>query len=1101
MPDTNAAAAGLKGTRSPFRFGAWLVDPSTNSIEGVPGKRQMEPRTMDVLLALCNARGTVVSAEELLQQCWGNIVNSDSSLHKNVAQLRRLLGDDAKSPEYIETIRMRGYRAIAPVDFASVGTRNWQAGSPFRGLMAFDEAHAEVFFGRDEAIRNLVETVTEQARHGFALTMVLGPSGVGKTSLIQAGLLPALSGIAPGGELALLAATAFDLVELGEQTLFTGLAGALLDLQWGEACAFPGENAISLGMRLQQSCDSVIAAMEAALDAHLPVRNGLRFAIFIDRFEAFFNEGRIAEPERRAFLQVLEHFARSRAVLLVIACRNDFYPSIAKYPLLTEGKRHGGHFDLDVPGFSDIAQIIRRPAAAAKLTFGIDPVTNASLDDVLCEGATNSPDALPLLQYCLQELYRLRTEQGVLSFEAFHELGDLEGAIGQRAEQVVLELNDAQRAAIPHIMSLLIVLSLDGDTATSQRASWSALRGSAAHEAVQALVEARLFVSDLADGNPVFGIAHDAILRRWPRMTDWIAAHRVALRTRSRLAQQAMRWRDEGRPADLLLPHGKLLDEACELQHAGVLTLSENEAELIRTSRQRARQRERLRMLALSAIVALAILAIGLGLSAIAAKRSAEMRRNEAESLMDFMLGDFAEKLRPLGRLDLLESVSGKAMQYLRGSGDEELSANALTLRAKGLQVIGEAARSRGDSKVAIDALNQANAILTRQHEAAPRDIQVLKSLGANAYWVGQMHKDHNDWEAAGAAWRDYLAYSDMLHQIEPDNTEWLVEQSYAHNNLGSLAFQRGKPEQAAPEFMQSIELKQRALAIKPDAHTIAAELATSYSWLASAKESLGALQAARQLYEQEMQLISDLRVRFPNESMWVHRHALALQHRAKLDLALGMDATALRGYREAERLYAQVIEQDPDNRAWQAELASLEIERLRIMARQSPAPDVLPGMREAHQRLQAMLSFDPRNAAWKLREGDAHARMAAALLAIGKVQAAAEEVKQAVASLEPLHANNPSNLSSKLALIDSLQLQLLIEQHLNNSAASAAGCKRIHSLIEGEGATSQNYQILDPWVRVNSCLQNQDEFLKGVQRLKQIGYRDSSYLQFISNH
>jgi len=1055
---------------------------------------------MDVLLALCNARGAVVSAEELLQQCWGNIVNSDSSLHKNVAQLRRLLGDDAKSPDYIETIRMRGYRAIAPVDFASVGTKSWQAGSPFRGLMAFDEAHAEVFFGRDEAIRNLVDTVNEQARHGFALTMVLGPSGVGKTSLIQAGLLPALSSAAPGRELALLAATAFDLVELGEQTLLTGLAGALLDLQWGEDCAFPGENAISLGIRLQQSCESVIGVMEQALDAQLPARKGLRFAIFIDRFEAFFNEGRITEPERRAFLQVVEHFARSRAVLLVIACRNDFYPSIAKYPLLTEGKRHGGHFDLDVPGFSDFAQIIRRPAAAANLSFGIDPVTNAALDDVLCEGATNSPDALPLLQYCLQELYRLRTEQGVLSFEAFHQLGDLEGAIGQRAEQVVLDLNEAQRAAIPHIMSLLIVLSLDGDTATSQRAPWSALRGSAAHEAVRALVEARLFVSDLADGNPVFGIAHDAILRRWPRMTDWIAAHRVALRIRSRLAQQAMRWRDEGRPADLLLPHGKLLDEACELQHAGVLSLSENEAELIRTSRQRARQRERRRMLALSAIVALAILATGLGLSAMGAKRSAEMRRNEAESLMDFMLGDFADKLRPLGRLDLLESISGKAMQYLRGSDDEELSANALTLRAKGLQVIGEVARSRGDSKVAIDALNQANAILTRQHQAAPKDIQVLKSLGANAYWVGQMHKDHNDWEAAGAAWRDYLAYSDMLNSLEPENTEWLIEQSYAHNNLGSLAFQRGMPEQAVPEFKHSIELKQRVLGNKPDDRSIKSDLASSYSWLASAREAMGEFPEAQKLYAQEMQLISQLREHFPDEPMWARRHALALQHRATLSVALGQDASALRDYEEARQLYIQLIMHDPHNRSWQVEMASLDVDRLRIIARHSPPADLLPKTQDAHRRLQAILTFDPKNSDWKLREAGARTQVAAAMRASGKMQAAEKEVNDAVASLDSFYKSNRTNLSGRLVLIEALQLQALIRLQANNAGAAAQSCRMIHTLIEGDANRSMNYQILDPWVRANACLQNQEVFTKGANRLNQIGYRDSSYFQFISS-
>jgi DNA-binding winged helix-turn-helix (wHTH) protein/tetratricopeptide (TPR) repeat protein len=1086
-----------------FRFGSWLVDPSVNSIEAAGAKRHMEPRTMDVLVALCQARGAILSADDLLTQCWGSTLSGDSTLHKNIAQLRRLLGDSASAPRYIETIRMRGYRTVAPLDFGTApadGRKSWHAGSPFRGLLAFDEAHADVFFGRDDATRKLADAALTQVRSGLALILVLGPSGSGKTSLVQAGLLPMLASETGPRELCLLASTTFDVFDQGDQTLFTALAGTLLDLQWEDQWAFPGENAVSLGTRLEHGCETVVAELDALLSRHAQGQKGARFGIFIDRFEALFNTTRIVEAERSAFLRTLEQLARSRAVFVVIACRNDFYPSIAKYPLLTEGKPRGSHFDLEPPGFSDIAQMIRRPAAAARLSFGTDPVNGAGLDDVLCASAAASPDALPLLQYCLEELYRLRTKDGELSFAAFHQLGDLEGAIGQRAEEVVLGLSDGQRAALAHIMSLVIIVSSDGVNVSSQRAPWSTLRDNDARQAVAALIESRLFVSDLLGGTPVFGIAHDAILPRWPRMTDWIESHRNALGVRGRLAQHAARWRDDGRPADLLLPRGKLLDEAKELQQAGVWSLTEHELELIQASDRRARQRDRARLFALVLIVALALLASSLGVSAMLAKRAAEQRRDEAESLMDFMLGDFADKLRPLGRLDFLESVSGKALQFLSGSDDEDLSPAALTLRAKGLQIIGEVSRSRGDSQQALDALGKAHAILMRQRQIAPRDLQVLKNLGANAYWVAQIHKDQNNWVAAERALRDYLKYADQLYRAEPTNPEWWVEQSYAHNNLGALAQTRGKPELAAPEFVASIALKRRALDHNPESANVAAELADSYSWLASARETLGELAEADRLYAQEMEIVTRLRKRFPSESMWIYRHVRALQHRAAIRVAMGMDAQALQDYEEARQHFTPLVEQDKNNRAWQVELANLEQEWLRILGRGSNAQNLLPQLKQVHHILESALAVDSRNASWARREALSRSRMAAALMKTGAATNAREELEIAIASLQKLYATNPADVSVRLALIETLLLSASMQQPDKNYSSIRLNCQQAYGMIKTEASVTKNYQILDPWVRINFCLQNHEPAQTGVKRLQQIGYRDKSFIQFTTN-
>lgn len=1098
------AANGGRIDRKRFRFGTWLVDPASNSIASMEGgqpPRQMEPRTMDVLVALCRANGAIVSAEELLEQCWGSTIHGDNPVHKNLALLRRLLGDAASAPRYIETIRKRGYRTVADIDFAvdePPHAAHWQDGSPFRGLLPFDEAHAGVFHGRDHVTSKLVQAAQAQIDNGLALLLLLGPSGSGKTSLVQAGLFPALARGQPGVGAVLLANTTFDIADQGEQTLFTALASAMLDLRWPDGGAFDNDNAIALGERLEHSPAEVGAQLRATLAAHGAAR---RFAIFIDRFEALFNASRVTDAARDAFLATLEQLARSDACLVVLACRNDFYPALARYPLLMEGKILGAHVDLVPPGFGDIAQMIRKPAAAARLTFGIDPVTKTGLDDILCDSAARSPDALPLLQYCLHELYRLRTPEGELTFAAFRELGELEGAIGRRAEQVVIALDDAQRAELPHIMSLVTVLSEDEDRVTSQRAAWSALRSEAARRAVAALIEARLFISDLAGDLPVFGIAHEAILRRWPRMSEWIAAHRDALRARARLAQQAARWDADGRRADLLIPRGKLLDEARALQGAGLWSLAPAEADLIRQSARRARHFELARIVGLGLIILLAILNSAFALYAHQAQRAAEARRAEVEGLVDFMLGDFADKLRPLGKLNLLESISGKALQYLQASPERELSEAALTLRAKALQVIGDVSRSRGNAAQAIDALNKANAILMRQHAGNPRDVQVLSTLGVNAYWVGQLHKDHNDMAGAARAWQQYLDYSNRLYQLEPDNVEWWIEQSYAHNNLGALAVARGSPAQAAAAFAASIALKERALARigEGDAKkSLVAELADSYSWLASARQALGELAEAERLFERTVGLARQLQERYPDEAMWVSSHAHALQNRAGLALALGKDEAAVADLRLAKALLARIAAADPDNHAWQVELANIELDLVKVIGRRQPAAVILPDLRRAHATLEANSQRNPKNALWARSAAVARSRLAGALLAAGEVEQARQELDAALARLRALHGANRASVPLRLALVEALLVHSAMPRPDGAGPDARAACAEALATI-GADTTTMDYEILAPWARTALCLGDTNAASVPRTRLQQIGYRDEQYQQFIS--
>ncbi len=133
-----------------FFFGEWQVDPNSNSVNLGKKTKQLEPKAMDVLVLLCQRSGEVLSADDIVNHCWPNTDIGDNPLHKIINQLRRALEDKATSPRYIETIRKRGYRTLADVNFpigheTVADHQQWSAGSPFPGLQAYSEDFYEVF--------------------------------------------------------------------------------------------------------------------------------------------------------------------------------------------------------------------------------------------------------------------------------------------------------------------------------------------------------------------------------------------------------------------------------------------------------------------------------------------------------------------------------------------------------------------------------------------------------------------------------------------------------------------------------------------------------------------------------------------------------------------------------------------------------------------------------------------------------------------------------------------------------------------------------------------------------------------------------------------
>lgn len=534
-------------SKSVFFVGEWQVTATTNSLIRGAQIKQLEPKAMDVLLLLCEKQGELVSSEEILNHCWRTVAVGDNPLHKVITQLRKAFDDKASDPQYIETIRKRGYRVIAKIelpldDEQKASHSKWQGDSPFVGLSAFTPNEAAVFFGRSKQINTLLQRVSAQINYGRAFCLLLGSSGSGKSSLVNAGILPALISESGFDGFRVESYCQLDFADISKDRLFLDLASTLLDLEINEAPVLSDMSADILSELLQNAPEQVIQRCQMAVKQSQTTHIKPYLFLFIDRLEVLLSSPVFSEQERSNFLTVIEQLATSGCMIIFSACRNDFYPQVVNQPSLMAGKANGAHFDLLPPTRSELKQMIRLPALAAGLSWQLDPEHQTPLDEMLCNDTANNPDALPMLQYTLQQLYLQRSEDDELLVSEYQALGGIEGAIGQKAEQVFTQLPKQQQTQLSLVLSKLITLHADGETLTSRAARWDELTTPAQTQLAQAMVDSRLFVSHLKNEQACFSLAHEALLRQWQRAIDWINQHQQSLAIKSRLqiAQDAV---------------------------------------------------------------------------------------------------------------------------------------------------------------------------------------------------------------------------------------------------------------------------------------------------------------------------------------------------------------------------------------------------------------------------------------------------------------------------------------------------------------------------------------------------------------------------------
>ncbi len=221
-----------------------------------------------------------------------------------------------------------------------------------------------------------------------------------------------------------------------------------------------------------------------------------------------------------------------------------------------------------------------------------------------------------------------------------------------------------------------------------------------------------------------------------------------------------------------------------------------------------------------------------------AAQALAEQRRGEAEQLIQYMLGDFADKLRPLGRLDLLDSIGAEALKYL-GGADARGDARSNLARARALRTLGEVQVTREQFEKAAPTLEQAARLLDEAMYSESANAEDLHfEAGQVAFWLGHIAYRLRKYDAAEVQMSRYLAEARAFDLITRDQAKGQQEIAYALNNLGTLTLAQDRVEEAIGYFQQAAEVRETSL--RSDADPLVLELVDTLSWLATAQERLG---------------------------------------------------------------------------------------------------------------------------------------------------------------------------------------------------------------------------------------------------------------------
>lgn len=534
--------------------------------------------------------------------------------------------------------------------------------NPYKGLRAFDETDSGDFYGREALVQTLVQQFQRRGQHERFLAVV-GASGSGKSSVVRAGFIPALrKGAVTGSERWFITT-----MTPGEHPL-QDLEEALLRVAFDPP---PG----SLNKMMRKGKNGLLTALKSLFPVDIS-----QVLLFIDQFEEVFSPI-VSEDERNWFLNNLLHVleqAESR-LRIIITLRADFYDRPLTYPGFGSFMRERTVVVLPLED-SELEQAIIQPAVQSNLT--LDP----GLVEQIVTEVREQPGGLPLLQFALTELYE-RREGTRLTASAYNRIGGVSGALVRRADELYDTLTTTQKLLASQIFLRLVTLG-DGVEDTRRRVLQHDLLSIGDKQLGQEVIDVfgkyRLltFDRDPKTRAPTVEIAHEALIRQWRKLRDWLESNRDHLRLQTRLAGATAEWLNARRDPSFLATGSRLTQFEGLLDQINV-ALTADERDYLQESVALRQRNIRKQQFFVVSLVATTIIALALAVFAIDRQNQALAERDRADEQAqisrsrELAMASVTERRRVDARLRLsLEALTSHDTREARSSLLSVLQAN-----------------------------------------------------------------------------------------------------------------------------------------------------------------------------------------------------------------------------------------------------------------------------------------------------------------------------------------------------------------------------------------------------------------------------------------
>ncbi len=442
--------------------------------------------------------------------------------------------------------------------------------NPYKGLQAFTERDTNDFFGRDILVQQLAEALksilhpvwtngprlpdgspTDGRRDTSPtgrLLPVIGASGSGKSSVVMAGLLPLLQGGALPDSAAWLYLSPMVPGKRPVEALTLALAPQM-----------PARSLASIGEDL---ADGSARGLHLLATQLLPYPKA-RVVLLVDQFEELFAQN-ISEEERRRFIDLLVTAATEPQgpVIVILTLRIDFYGHLVNYPELYRLVETNAKTVLPMD-IQDLRAVIEQPAALPDVQLSFE---GNLVGDLLFE-AHGQAGVLPLLEFTLDQLFQQRNGHH-LTLAAYKQIGGVKGALAKQAETTYASLPSEEHRRLARALFLrLIDPGLSEQDIRRRRASFSELslpdakQTAIIRDVTDAFITARLLTTNEIAGLTTVEVSHEALIREWARLADWIREGREDIHFQQTLSEDATEWEQRSRPGDRLY-RGSQLREA-----------------------------------------------------------------------------------------------------------------------------------------------------------------------------------------------------------------------------------------------------------------------------------------------------------------------------------------------------------------------------------------------------------------------------------------------------------------------------------------------------------------------------------------------------------